>query len=467
MLICARYLPSEILMPLSLASRADLTLANFRRVAWQGEAARFAPAALARMTDSRRQFLDLLDSDPELTIYGVTSGYGQHARKRLSAGRAQAPMRAVRPMARPSPSARRLPERVVRGHRLRATGQLRRGPCRRLGRAGRRGGYHAGGRALAQGQPGGPGRGRRDHRPWRRLFNDLAERIRARREGGAVADQRLAVPPPRCSPMRRAAGGAGSSWPRRSSPFRPRRSGRPSAISPRSWRSSGAMRPRPRRLARAAELMAGGDPRAAALSGARQLSHPAPRAGAVPPGGARRRRPRPKPRSRRSPTIRSSWRRARAIRKARVYSTGGYHNAMAHPAMDNLAAAMADLCLLADRHTRSCSMATIRCCPTSCRRAMAISAASAWSRWAMPSRRAGRRSAISCRAARAAASARTTSHRRPSSPGGRRRKPASCLEAALAMLAAVGLAGAVRHRPFGSAGPGSPGRRTRAATCRR
>ena len=34
----------------------------------------------------------------------------------------------------------------------------------------------------------------------------------------------------------------------------------------------------------------------------------------------------------------------------RVYSTGGYHNAMAHPAMDNLAAAMADLCLLADRH---------------------------------------------------------------------------------------------------------------------
>ena len=37
--------------------------------------------------------------------------------------------------------------------------------------------------------------------------------------------------------------------------------------------------------------------------------------------------------------------------KARVYSTGGYHNAMAHPAMDNLAAAMADLCLLTDRHT--------------------------------------------------------------------------------------------------------------------
>ena len=38
--------------------------------------------------------------------------------------------------------------------RLRAPGQLRRGACRRLGRARRRRGFHAGGRAPAQGQPG-------------------------------------------------------------------------------------------------------------------------------------------------------------------------------------------------------------------------------------------------------------------------------------------------------------------------
>src|SRR4030095_9810486 len=37
--------------------------------------------------------------------------------------------------------------------------------------------------------------------------------------------------------------------------------------------------------------------------------------------------------------------------KARIYSTGGYHNAMAYPTLDNLAAAMADLCHIADRHT--------------------------------------------------------------------------------------------------------------------
>jgi histidine ammonia-lyase len=37
--------------------------------------------------------------------------------------------------------------------------------------------------------------------------------------------------------------------------------------------------------------------------------------------------------------------------KGRVYSTGGYHNGTAYPALDNLAAAAADLCLIADRHT--------------------------------------------------------------------------------------------------------------------
>ncbi len=42
---------------------------------------------------------------------------------------------------------------------------------------------------------------------------------------------------------------------------------------------------------------------------------------------------------------------ARDGKKAQVFSTGGYHNAMAYPAMDGIAAAMADLCLLADRHT--------------------------------------------------------------------------------------------------------------------
>src|SRR5579885_817407 len=72
-------------MPLSLSSRADLSLVNFRRVAWQGETVGFSKDALQRMDATRRQFLAFLDSDPDLVVYGVTSGYGQHASKRLSA----------------------------------------------------------------------------------------------------------------------------------------------------------------------------------------------------------------------------------------------------------------------------------------------------------------------------------------------------------------------------------------------
>jgi len=71
-------------MPLRLSSRADFTLANFQRVAWEGDGAVFAKSALRRMAQTRRQFLALLDSDPEITIYGVTSGYGQMASKRLT-----------------------------------------------------------------------------------------------------------------------------------------------------------------------------------------------------------------------------------------------------------------------------------------------------------------------------------------------------------------------------------------------
>jgi histidine ammonia-lyase len=34
----------------------------------------------------------------------------------------------------------------------------------------------------------------------------------------------------------------------------------------------------------------------------------------------------------------------------RVWSTGGYHNGQAHPALDRLAANWANLCHLAERH---------------------------------------------------------------------------------------------------------------------
>src|SRR5437870_872431 len=70
-------------MVINVSSRADFSLDSYSAVAWHGKAAAFSPAALQRMADCRTAFLRLIDSDPNLTIYGVTSGYGQQARIRL------------------------------------------------------------------------------------------------------------------------------------------------------------------------------------------------------------------------------------------------------------------------------------------------------------------------------------------------------------------------------------------------
>jgi histidine ammonia-lyase len=66
----------------TLTRRSDITLKNFEAVAWQGEGVRLAPSALARIADARAAFLRLIE-DPAITIYGVTSGYGSRAGHRL------------------------------------------------------------------------------------------------------------------------------------------------------------------------------------------------------------------------------------------------------------------------------------------------------------------------------------------------------------------------------------------------
>lgn len=101
-------------MTVVLGQRADFHLAHYRRVAWQGEAVRFSAAAMTRIEACRQSFMKLLDTSPELFIYGVTSGYGQHARHRL------APEQRERHAARPTITAMTafgppLPERVARG----------------------------------------------------------------------------------------------------------------------------------------------------------------------------------------------------------------------------------------------------------------------------------------------------------------------------------------------------------------
>jgi histidine ammonia-lyase len=99
-------------MTVTLESRHDLTLAAFRRVAWQRETVALEPAIGARMTAARAAFRALLD-DERTTIYGVTSGFGDRATLRLSpAERAeQAREAADRGVSFGEP----LPERVTRG----------------------------------------------------------------------------------------------------------------------------------------------------------------------------------------------------------------------------------------------------------------------------------------------------------------------------------------------------------------
>ena len=70
-------------MTVILNCRADLTLEAARRVAWDGEDVVLGAASQQAITQARARFMALID-DPEITIYGVTSGYGQNARVRLT-----------------------------------------------------------------------------------------------------------------------------------------------------------------------------------------------------------------------------------------------------------------------------------------------------------------------------------------------------------------------------------------------
>jgi histidine ammonia-lyase len=70
-------------MTVTLTSRQDLTLSTLRRVAWAGEDVAFSQEALVHMAVARQRFMRLLE-DPAVSVYGVTSGYGQNARVRLT-----------------------------------------------------------------------------------------------------------------------------------------------------------------------------------------------------------------------------------------------------------------------------------------------------------------------------------------------------------------------------------------------
>lgn len=100
-------------MTVILHTRSEIDLDAFERVAWRGEAVELAPSALERIADCRRSFLGLLDSDPELSVYGVTTGRGERASVRLSLEEQESQSR--RPAATGFSFGEPLPDRVSRG----------------------------------------------------------------------------------------------------------------------------------------------------------------------------------------------------------------------------------------------------------------------------------------------------------------------------------------------------------------
>ena len=100
-------------MTLLVNSRADFTLEAVRRVAWDGEGVELGATARAAMAQGRDRLERILEHDPDVTIYGVTSGPGQLARTRLTPEQRER-WAGMSPAAAAASWGDPLPERVVR-----------------------------------------------------------------------------------------------------------------------------------------------------------------------------------------------------------------------------------------------------------------------------------------------------------------------------------------------------------------
>jgi histidine ammonia-lyase len=99
-------------MTVVLRERSDLTLDAFRRVAWDREDARLDVDALRAIDAARVAFMALIE-DGSITVYGVTSGFGDRARLQLTS---EERARQAREAADRGVSfGEALPERVTRG----------------------------------------------------------------------------------------------------------------------------------------------------------------------------------------------------------------------------------------------------------------------------------------------------------------------------------------------------------------
>ncbi len=99
-------------MQIVLERRADITLDAARKVAFDNARVRLGKKALARIAQARAAFERLIE-EPGIVIYGVTSGYGQHAHLRFSPVERRAHARKP-PIAAQANWGEPFPERAVR-----------------------------------------------------------------------------------------------------------------------------------------------------------------------------------------------------------------------------------------------------------------------------------------------------------------------------------------------------------------
>jgi histidine ammonia-lyase len=101
-------------MTVALTKRADINLDSFLRVAWMKEDVRIDRAALAQIERCRASFLQLIDNDPAVVIYGVTTAMGELASTRLAREERDRHAR-IKAFAAATSFGEPFPDRVVRG----------------------------------------------------------------------------------------------------------------------------------------------------------------------------------------------------------------------------------------------------------------------------------------------------------------------------------------------------------------
>ena len=101
-------------MTITLTRRADINLETVYRVAWRREPVTIADEALRRIAECRAAFLNLIDQDPATVIYGVTTAMGELASRRLGTDERDRHAR-IKAFAAATSFGDPLPDRVVRG----------------------------------------------------------------------------------------------------------------------------------------------------------------------------------------------------------------------------------------------------------------------------------------------------------------------------------------------------------------